>query len=174
VSSDDWRPHGLTSYLFLHIAMAASVFGALRVPARRSGSISLSTLASCSKARPASRGFATSRIARSAAPEGASAPKSGSNLPLLLGVGALVAGGGVYWLLNSDSDAAKTAASGAKGAAQVAKVAANFVPTKEDYEKVRGRPVTLSPVAYWLFVIQVYQKIASTLDAEDYDGTRVC
>lgn len=45
----------------------------------------------------------------------------------------------------------KEAASAAKGAQRSAKVAANFVPTKEDYQKV-------------------YNRIAEHLDAEGYDG----
>ncbi|KAH7108028.1 cytochrome c peroxidase [Auriculariales sp. MPI-PUGE-AT-0066] len=125
--------------------MATAMFGALRAPARRA---TFTNLASCSKARSvATRGFATSRAVRNAAPE---QPKSSNNSTLFIGLGALVAGGAAYYFLTSDSDAAKAAASGAKGAAQVAKVAANFVPTKADYDKV-------------------YAKIADSLDAEDYD-----
>ncbi|KAG6820276.1 hypothetical protein H0H93_002888 [Arthromyces matolae] len=73
------------------------------------------------------------------------APKSNSNVFLIVGALA-VAGAGGYFYLNQD------AATAAKSGVQAAKVKANFVPTQDDYQKV-------------------YNKIAALLDeAGDYDG----
>ena len=87
--------------------------------------------------------------ARSAAPNRASAfrnsgfrkystetPKSSSNALLWAGLGT-AALGGVAWYLYSSDDAVKGAETALKSGVQSAKVAANFVPTKEDYQKVR-------------------------------------
>lgn len=60
-------------------------------------------------------------------------PKSGNGLYIGLGIGAVALLGGVFYV-SSTSDDAGTAA---KSAIQGAKVAANFAPTKEDYQKVR-------------------------------------
>lgn len=66
-----------------------------------------------------------------------------------LGVGAGVAALSLYG--GDSSTLKKQAVTAAKGAERSAKVAANFVPTKEDYQKV-------------------YNRIAEHLDAESYDG----
>lgn len=117
--------------------MASALLGALRAPARRTGAYAFTAIKPA--ARPATRGFATSNLLRNAAPESSSAPKSSSNLPLFLGAGALVAGGIGYWVFTSDSSTAKEAATAGKSAAQAVKAKTNFVPTKEDYQKVRHR-----------------------------------
>lgn len=61
-----------------------------------------------------------------------------SNVPLFAGLGALGVGAVGFWIYSSSSDAAKEAGTALKGAAQAGKVAANYVPTKEDYQKVRA------------------------------------
>lgn len=62
-------------------------------------------------------------------------PAAKSNTALYLGLGAVAVGGLGYFFL-SDSSAAKEAGTSVKSGVQVAKVKANFVPTKEDYIKV--------------------------------------
>ncbi|EJD52802.1 cytochrome c peroxidase [Auricularia subglabra TFB-10046 SS5] len=126
----------------------ASVLGALRAPARRTGAFAFTALAPTS--RPATRSFATTRFLKNAAQPSGSAPKASSNTALYVGLGAFVAGGVGYWFATSDSDAAKSAATAGKSAAQAVKAKTNFVPTKDDYQKV-------------------YNKIAETLEVEDYD-----
>lgn len=65
-----------------------------------------------------------------------STPSSKSNTTLYigLGVGAALAGGTLY-IYSSSSDTAKEAGAAMKSAVQAAK-AANFKPSKEDYQKV--------------------------------------
>lgn len=69
------------------------------------------------------------------------APKSSSNTLLWASVGA-AAVGGVAWYIYGSSDAVKGADTALKSGTQSAKVAVNFVPTKEDYQKVRCAPRT--------------------------------
>lgn len=99
-------------------------------------------------------------------------PAAKSNTGLYVGLGAVVLGGGVaYYLYDSSSETAKVTSSALKSAAQSAKVATNFVPTKEDYQKVCSN---LSVDASWSlsFVFQVYNRIAEVIDdADDYDST---
>ena len=96
--------------------------------------------------------------ARSAAPNKVSAfrtsgfrkystetPKSSSNTLLWASVGA-AAVGGIAWYLYSSDDAVKGAETALKSGVQSAKVAANFVPTKDDYQKVRCHTET-SPLS---------------------------
>lgn len=80
-------------------------------------------------------------------------PAAKSNTGLYVGLGAVVFGGGIaYYLYNSSSETAKATSTGLKSAAQSAKVATNFVPTKADYQKV-------------------YNRIAEVIDdAGDYDN----
>ncbi|KAG1806117.1 cytochrome C peroxidase [Suillus subaureus] len=80
-------------------------------------------------------------------------PATKSNTGLYVGLGAIVLGGGVaYYFYGSSSETAKVASTALKSAAQSAKVATNFVPTKEDYQKV-------------------YNRIAEVIDdAGDYDS----
>ena len=61
------------------------------------------------------------------------AKKSNSTIWLIAGLGAVSALGGGAYLISATSGDANTAA---KSAAQLAKVKANFVPTKDDYQKV--------------------------------------
>ncbi|KAI0721159.1 heme peroxidase [Fomitopsis betulina] len=66
------------------------------------------------------------------------APKS--NTVLYAGIGAAAAAGGIaFYIYTSNSDTAKAAGTLAKSGVQAVKVAANFVPAKEDYEKVYKR-----------------------------------
>ncbi|KAG1863817.1 heme peroxidase [Suillus subluteus] len=80
-------------------------------------------------------------------------PAAKSNTGLYVGLGAVVLGGGVaYYLYGSSSETGKVTSTALKSAAQSAKVATNFVPTKEDYQKV-------------------YNRIAEVIDdADDYDN----
>jgi len=63
------------------------------------------------------------------------APKSSYGTLLWAGLGT-AAIGGVAWYFYSSEDAIKSAKTTLKSGVQVGKVAANFVPTKEDYQKV--------------------------------------
>ncbi|ESK84513.1 cytochrome c peroxidase [Moniliophthora roreri MCA 2997] len=74
---------------------------------------------------------------------GSTPPPPKSNTALFIGLGAIVAAAGGYYVFSSDSDAVKYGV-------QAAKVKANFVPTKEDYQKV-------------------YNRITELLDNNDYD-----
>lgn len=71
------------------------------------------------------------------------APKSSSNTLLWTGLGA-AAVGGVAWYIYGSDDAVKGAGTALKSGTQSAKVAANFVPTKADYQKVRSYAGTRS------------------------------
>ncbi|KAI0779402.1 cytochrome c peroxidase [Fomes fomentarius] len=66
------------------------------------------------------------------------APKS-SNTALFGAIGVAAVGGVAFWLYTSNSDSAREAGTALKSGAQAAKVAANFTPTKEDYQKVYNR-----------------------------------
>jgi len=57
-----------------------------------------------------------------------------SNTALYLGLGVAAAGGLAYYFYNTESG--KEAGTAIRSGAQAAKVAANFVPTKDDYTKV--------------------------------------
>jgi len=57
-----------------------------------------------------------------------------SNTALYVGLGAAAAGGLAYYFYNTESG--KEVGTTVRLGAQTAKVAANFVPTKEDYQKV--------------------------------------
>jgi cytochrome c peroxidase len=64
-------------------------------------------------------------------------PDSGaksSNTLLYLGLGAAAAGGLAYYFYNTESG--KEAGTAIRSGVQAAKVATNFVPTKDDYTKV--------------------------------------
>lgn len=64
------------------------------------------------------------------------APK-GSNTALFGAIGIAAVGGVAFWVYTSNSDSAREAGTALKSGAQAAKAAANFTPTKEDYQKVR-------------------------------------
>ncbi|KAG1775756.1 hypothetical protein EV702DRAFT_1198956 [Suillus placidus] len=58
---------------------------------------------------------------------------------LYVGLRAVILGGGVaYYLYDSSSEMAEATSTALKSATQSAKVATNFVPTKEDYQKDRS------------------------------------
>jgi cytochrome c peroxidase len=95
------------------------------------------------------------------------APKSSSNILLWSGLGVAAAGGVAWYIYGSDADV-KVAETALKSGVQSAKVAANFVPSKGDYQKVRvprGK-LTSSRVRLTFYVnyLQVYNKIAELLD----------
>ncbi|KAI0744161.1 cytochrome c peroxidase [Daedaleopsis nitida] len=72
--------------------------------------------------------------------EGPSGPAPKSTNTLLIGAaGAAALGGVAFWLFTSNSDSAREAGTALKSGAQAAKAAANFVPSKEDYQKVYNR-----------------------------------
>ncbi|THH28380.1 hypothetical protein EUX98_g5799 [Antrodiella citrinella] len=66
-------------------------------------------------------------------------PKKSSNTLLYGGLGAAAIGGVAFYIYTSSSDTAKEASSAVRSGAQAAKAAANFVPTKADYQKVYNR-----------------------------------
>ena len=85
---------------------------------------------------------------------GTAPPKSGSNSTLYGVIGVAAIAGAGYWVYTSQDDTARSAKSTLKEGAQIAKSAANYVPTKEDYQKV-------------------YNKVAHILDTDNYDGKLV-
>lgn len=87
-------------------------------------------------ARPALKQSAFRRFSTET-PTPTPTPKPKSNAALYGGIGAAVVGGIALYVFTSDSDSAKAAGSAARSGAQAAKAAANFVPSKADYEKVR-------------------------------------
>jgi cytochrome c peroxidase len=119
-------------------------FSALRLTSRRAFAAARAAPARATATpfrNTAFRGYST-------APEAGKSSGGSSALWWGLGIATLAgAGGYVYY---SDSDVAKEAGTAAKSGAQIAKAAVNFVPTKEDYQKV-------------------YNRIAEHLDAE-YEG----
>lgn len=101
-----------------------SFLAALRAPARRAAFANAPRASVRTSTRTAFRKYST-------APEGKS-----SNTLLYATLGGVVLAGAGYYVYSSSSDAAKEAGTAVKGAAQAVKVATNFVPTKEDYQKV--------------------------------------
>ncbi|KAH7907718.1 heme peroxidase [Hygrophoropsis aurantiaca] len=81
--------------------------------------------------RPSVRGFSTTPPP---------SPKS-SKTGLYAGLGAAALGGAAYayYVYASQSDHAREAGSAVRGAAQAAKAAVNYTPTKADYQKVYNR-----------------------------------
>lgn len=75
------------------------------------------------------------------------APRSSSRTLLWTGIGA-AAVGAVAWYIYGSDDAIKGAGTALKSGAQSAKVSANFVPTKADYQKVRSYTGTCSNRAW--------------------------
>jgi len=67
---------------------------------------------------------------------GPEAKSGSSSTAIWLGLGAAAAAGGAYYYFQL-TESGKEAGTALKSGAQVAKVKANFVPTKEDYIKVR-------------------------------------
>lgn len=103
-------------------------FAALRASARRAGAAAPAARASRTVLRnPAFRKFST---------EVPPTPKKSSNAALLGALGAAAVGGVGFWIYTSSSDSAREAGTAVKSGVQAAKVAANYVPTQEDYQKV--------------------------------------
>lgn len=100
-------------------------FAALRASARRAAAFSAPSSRSA-------QAFRTSAFRKYST----EAPKKSSNTALLAGLG-IAAVGGIALYVYSSSDTANEAGSALKSGAQSGKVAANFVPTKDDYQKVR-------------------------------------
>lgn len=99
-------------------------FAALRASARRANLVAPAARLQRNAVRnPAFRKYSTE------------APKKSSNAALLGALGAAALGGAAFWVYSSSSASAKEAGTALKSGAQAAKVAANFVPTKEDYQK---------------------------------------
>ncbi|KIP06974.1 class I heme peroxidase [Phlebiopsis gigantea 11061_1 CR5-6] len=108
-------------------------FAALRVSLRKAAVPAPSRAARAARFRaPAVRKYSTET------PPPPPPPKS-SNTTLYAGLGAAALGGVAFWVYTSSSDSAKVAGTAVKSGAQAAKVAANLVPTKEDYIKVYNR-----------------------------------
>ncbi|KAH9858506.1 cytochrome c peroxidase [Lenzites betulinus] len=106
-------------------------FAALRASARRVGGAAPAARASRTALRnPAFRKFST---------EVPQPPKKSSNAALLGALGVAAVGGVGFWIYASNSDSAREAGTAVKSGVQAAKVAANFVPTQEDYQKVYNR-----------------------------------
>ena len=106
-------------------------FAALRLSLRKTAVPAPSRAARAARIRaPAVRKYSTET------PLPPPSPKA-SNTTLYAGLGAAALGGVAFWVYTSSSDSAKAAGTALKSGAQAAKVAANFVPTKEDYIKVR-------------------------------------
>lgn len=101
-----------------------SFLAALRAPARRAAFAGAPRASVRTSTRTAFRKYST-------APEGKS-----SNTLLYAGLGGVVLAGTGYYIYASSSDTAKEAGTAVKSAAQSAKAAVNFVPSKEDYQKV--------------------------------------
>ena len=79
-------------------------------------------------------------------------PAAKSSTGLYVGLGAVAVGGGLaYYLYASSSDTAKETSTALKSAAQSAKAATKFVPTKEDYQKVRSH-LSVQSEANFIFV----------------------
>lgn len=108
-------------------------FAALRVSLRKAAVPAPSRAARAARFRaPAVRKYSTET------PPPPPPPKS-SNTALYAGLGAAALGGVAFWIYTSSSDSAKVAGTAVKSGTQAAKVAANLVPTKEDYIKVYNR-----------------------------------
>ena len=94
---------------------------------------------------------------------------------MLAGLG-IAAVGGIALYVYSSSDTANEAGSALKSGAQSAKVAANFVPTKNDYQKVRVSALVSSLYPGVVNArMKVYSRIADIMEeASDkaYDGNQ--
>jgi cytochrome c peroxidase len=149
------------------IIQAANMYTALRASARRAAAAP-----GLSAARGARSTFRTTGFRRYSTETPGSAPKS-SNTALYAGAGAVLLGGVAFWVYNSSSDAANKAQTSVKSGVQAAKVAANFVPTKEDYIKVCAVIWVGSVLVLRRDGVQVYNRITEIMEeASDkgYDG----
>ncbi|KAG6919361.1 heme peroxidase [Tephrocybe rancida] len=137
-------------------------FAALRAPIRRAAFSGIRTTS-----RASFRG--SFRHNSTAAPK--SAPKK-SNVGLYVGLAAFAAAGGYYFY--NESQGATTAV---KSGIQAAKVKANFVPTKEDYQKVYNRIAELLDEAgeyddgsYGPLILRLAWHASGTYDKETKTG----
>ncbi|KAI0630420.1 cytochrome c peroxidase [Trametes polyzona] len=106
-------------------------FAALRASTRRVAAAAPAARASRTAFRnPAFRKYST---------ETPQPPKKSSNAALLGALGVAAIGGVGFWVYASNSDSAREAGTAVRSGVQAAKVATNFVPTKEDYQKVYNR-----------------------------------
>ena len=99
-------------------------FAALRAPVRRA--VVSATPRASARARTTFRKYSTAPTPP---------PAKSNNAWLFAGLGVALAGAGFY-VYSSQSDSARAAGTAVKSTAQAAKSKANFVPTKEDYQKV--------------------------------------
>ncbi|KAG7098390.1 hypothetical protein E1B28_000348 [Marasmius oreades] len=101
----------------------------LRAPIRKA--VIRPSLARSSALKPAARAFAIRRYSTENAgfSSGSSPPPKSSNTALFAGLAVIGVGGAAYYFLSDSGDAVKSGV-------QAAKVMANFVPSKEDYQKV--------------------------------------
>jgi len=106
-------------------------FNVLRAPVRRA--VNFSAPFPKAQLRTSFRRYSTSPNSPSPPP----APKSNVGLYATLGVAAI--GGIGFYLYSSNSDTARGAVSALKSGVQVGKVKTNFVPSKEDYQKVYNK-----------------------------------
>ena len=110
-------------------------FAAVRLALRRPAAPRLAYAAPRARAVPRNPAFRRYNSSQSTPPPPASEPKTSSNLPIFAAIAIAVGAGGFYYY--STTDSGKEAGTAIKSGVQAGKVAANFVPTKEDYIKVR-------------------------------------
>ena len=92
-------------------------------------------------------------------------PAAKSNKSIWIGLGAVAGVGGLaFYFYENERNAVKSGI-------QVAKVKANFVPTKDDYQKVGW---VLFSGMFDEHSQKVYNTVADLLDANDYDGMCRC
>lgn len=123
-----------------------------------------------SSSRLAARSAAPNRVSAFKSPGfrkySTEAPKSSSNTLLWAGLGAAAVGGAAWYIFSSE-DAVKSAETTLKSGVQSAKAAANFVPSKDDYQKVRrltGTSFVIREIGAYVTFLKVYFKIAELLD----------
>lgn len=96
-----------------------------------------------------------------------------SNTALFAGLGAAAIGGIAIYVYVSDSNSAKEAGTAVKSGVQVAKSAAHFTPTKDDYQKVHASLARSRRAHADRRAVQVYNKIADIMEEaadKNYDG----
>lgn len=142
--------------------LAMSFVAALRVSTRRAA-FNAAPRARATPVRSAFRKYSTTPPP----PEAKS-----SNTMLFVGVGLAALTGAGYYVYASSSDSAREASTALKSAAQAGKAITKFVPSKDDYQKVRHLTCLLALGRHLMRCFnQVYNKIAAILeDDSDYDG----
>ncbi|THH05349.1 hypothetical protein EW145_g4863 [Phellinidium pouzarii] len=104
-----------------------SMLAAIRAPARRAAFVAAPRTTARSTMRASFRKYST---------ESTEPAKKSSNTLLYASLGGVALAGVGYYFYTSSSESSKQVGTAAKSAAQSVKVLANFVPTKEDYQKV--------------------------------------